>query len=128
MSLQKALWPWRWKRRWLWPYPPEARIEGNNFDIGQLEQLSTKDKQDMLFELVGFIMTEKFETINDFTVAAMRDFPEVYREIIVGYNSILERYCRGNYLNAERARKRAERGGSVTGDGSTEQSATTGAE
>lgn len=110
------------------PYPPEARIEGNNFDIGQLEQFSTKDKQDMLFELVGFIMTEKFETINDFTVAAMRDFPEVYREIIVGYNSILERYCRGNYLNAERARKRAERRGSVTGDGSTEQSATTGAE
>ena len=39
-------------------YPVEARIEGNNFDIGQLEQLSTKDKQDMLFELVGFIMCE----------------------------------------------------------------------
>ena len=40
-------------------YPVEARIEGNNFDIGQLEQLSTKDKQDMLFELVGFIMCER---------------------------------------------------------------------
>ena len=42
----------------------EARIEGNNFDIGQLEQLSTKDKQDMLFELVGFIMCERFEPQN----------------------------------------------------------------
>ena len=52
----------------------------------------------MLFELVGFIMVEKFETINDFTTAALREFPEQYREIIVGYNSILERYCRGNYL------------------------------
>lgn len=87
-------------------YPVEARIEGNNFDIGQLEQLSTKDKLDMLFELVGFIMCEGFETINDFTAAALREFPEQYREIIVGYNSILERYCRGNYLNAERERKR----------------------
>ena len=26
-------------------YPVEARIEGNNFDIGQLEQLSTKDSR-----------------------------------------------------------------------------------
>ena len=92
-------------------YPVEARIEGNNFDIGQLEQLSTKDKQDMLFELVGFIMCEKFETINDFTTAALMEFPEQYREIIVGYNSILERYCRGNYLNAERQRKRMEQAG-----------------
>ena len=88
--------------------PSRSRIEGNNFDIGQLEQLSTKDKQDMLFELVGFIMVEKFETINDFTTAALREFPEQYREIIVGYNSILERYCRGNYLNAERKRKARE--------------------
>ena len=32
-------------------YPVEARIEGNNFDIGQLEQLSTKDKQDMLLRV-----------------------------------------------------------------------------
>ena len=92
-------------------YPVEARIEGNNFDIGQLEQLSTKDKQDMLFELVGFIMCERFETINDFTAAALREFPEQYREIIVGYNSILERYCRGNYLNAERKRMRVEQSG-----------------
>ena len=55
-------------------YPVEARIEGNNFDIGQLEQLSTKDKQDMLFELVGFIMCERFETINDFTARATCGF------------------------------------------------------
>ena len=50
----------------------------------------------------------KFETINDFTAAALKEFPEQYREIIVGYNSILERYCRGNYLNGERQRKRME--------------------
>ena len=32
-------------------------------------------------------------------------------KIIVGYNSILERYCRGNYLNAERKRKCVEQSG-----------------
>ena len=29
----------------------------------------------MLFELVGFIMCERFETINDFTAAALGSFP-----------------------------------------------------
>jgi len=88
------------------PYPPEARIEGNNFDIGSLEQLSTKDKQDMLFELVSFIMVGGYETINDFTRDALKEYPEQYREIIIGYNSILERYCRGNFLNGERKRRK----------------------
>lgn len=92
-------------------YDPSERITGNGFDIGNYEQISTAEKQHMLFELVGFIMCERFETINDFTAAALREFPEQYREIIVGYNSILERYCRGNYLNAERKRKCVEQSG-----------------
>lgn len=99
-------------------YDPSYRITGNNFDIGAYEQISSAQKQDMLFELVGFIMVEKFETINDFTTAALREFPEQYREIIVGYNSILERYCRGNYLNAERKRKARETGACGKVDGS----------
>lgn len=92
-------------------YDPSCRITGNNFDIGAYEQISSAQKQDMLFELVGFIMCGRFETVNDFTAAALREFPEQYREIIVRYNSILERYCRGNYLNAERKRKRVEQSG-----------------
>ena len=52
-----------------------------------------------------------FTTINDFTVAAMNDFDGCYWEIIVGYNGTLERYCRGNYLNAERKRKCVEQSG-----------------
>lgn len=83
-------------------YPESARVEGNNFDIGQLEQLSTKDKQDMLFEMIGLIMSEGYMTVNDFTAAVIASYPEQYREIIVGYNSILERYCRGNYLKWKR--------------------------
>ena len=42
-------------------YPVEVRIEGNNFDIGQLEQLSTKDKQDMLFELQDAVVSKEIE-------------------------------------------------------------------
>lgn len=41
---------------------------------------------------------------------------------------ILERYCRGNYLNAERKRKARETGACGKVDGSMEQCVTTGAE
>ena len=65
----------------------------------------------MLFELVGFIMCERFRDHQRFHGCGAGEFPEQYREIIVGYNSILERYCRGNYLNAERKRKCVEQSG-----------------
>ena len=79
-------------------YDPSCRITGNNFDIGAYEQISSAQKQEMLKELVGYIIANGFTTINDFTVAAMNDFDGCYWEIIVGYNGTLERYCRGNYL------------------------------
>lgn len=79
-------------------YDPSRRVTGNNFDIGAYEQISSAQKQEMLKELVGYIIANGFTTINDFTVAAMNDFDGCYWEIIVGYNGTLERYCRGNYL------------------------------
>lgn len=89
-------------------YDRSLRIEGNNFDIGSYEQIDLADKQRMLKELVGFIIAEGYTTINDFTVAAMNEFPETYWEIIVGYNGTLERYCRGNYLKMKRRTELAE--------------------
>lgn len=86
-------------------YPQSARVCGNNFEIGQYEQLSSNDKQDMLFELIGYIITEGFETIVDFTVAAMREYPSEYLRIMIEYNSILERYCRGNRDKHRRQRE-----------------------
>lgn len=96
-------------------YDPSRRVTGNNFDIGAYEQISSAQKQEMLKELVGYIIANGFTTINDFTVAAMNDFDGCYWEIIVGYNGTLERYCRGNYLKrkakavVEPAQQEAER-------------------
>lgn len=78
-------------------YDPSQRITGNNFDIGAYEQINAAQKQDMLWELIGFIMSEGFTNINDFTAAAVSEFPHEYKQIIVGYNGTLERYCAGNY-------------------------------
>lgn len=89
-------------------YQPDARILGNNFDIGAYEQIGAEEKQEMLRELVGYIIAEGFTTINDFTVAAMKSFDKRYWEIIVGYNGTLERYCRGNYLKRKAAAESME--------------------
>ena len=59
-------------------YDPSCRITGNNFDIGAYEQISSAQKQEMLKELVGYIIANGFTTINDFTVAAMNDFDGSY--------------------------------------------------
>lgn len=96
-------------------YGPEERVCGNNFDIGMYVQVSVEEKQEMLKELVGFIIQRGFATINDATVAIAREFPDTYWQVVVGYNGVLERYCRGNYLKKKAAGE------------SMEKSATTGA-
>lgn len=98
-------------------YDPSQRITGNNFDIGAYEQISAAEKQDMLWDLIGFIMSEGFTNINDFTAAAVVAYPKEYKQIIVGYNGTLERYCAGNY---KKQRYRAEKDAITEWRGSNE--------
>ena len=91
-------------------YDPSQRVTGNNFDIGAYEQITAAQKQEMLKELVGYIIANGFTTINDFTTAALGDYGDEYWEIIVGYNGTLERYCRGNYLKLKKKKELAEEG------------------
>lgn len=85
-------------------YPESSRVCGNNFEIGQFEQFSAQTKQDMLWELIGYIVAEGYQTINEFTVVLMAEYPPEYRRVAIEYHSILDRYCRGNYLKAKRER------------------------
>lgn len=90
-------------------YGPEERVEGNNFDIGMYEQLSIADKQEMLKELVGYLIVhEEITTINEATVSILQEFGDQYWEIVVSYNGVLERYCRGNWQKVERRMRSME--------------------
>lgn len=80
-----------------------SKLSRQKWVMQNIKSLAFREDDDEIYDGI--------ETINDFTAAALREFPEQYREIIVGYNSILERYCRGNYLNAERKRKCVEQSG-----------------
>lgn len=89
-------------------YDPSQRITGNNFDIGAYEQISQADKQNMLWELIGFIISEHITNLADFTVAAQQEFSKEYQQIIVGYNSTLERYTRAEYQKRYRVEQSAD--------------------
>ena len=84
-------------------YDPSERITGNGFDIGNYEQISTAEKQHMLKELTWFIMSEGYETINEFTQPALERFGEQYWEIMVSYSAFLVKYLNGNKMMREKA-------------------------
>lgn len=94
------------------PYPPEARITGNNFDIGAFEQLSAADKSAMCVELCNSIITEKFTNFSDFYVHAMEVYVAqntAYFEIIRTYSGLFERLTRGNFQKWEQGQRAAGR-------------------
>lgn len=78
-------------------YPKDRRIVGNNFDIGAYEQISTEQKQEMLQNLVGFVIVNKIMNMTDFYLSFGREFDESYWQIVVAYNRIIESTCTGNW-------------------------------
>ena len=82
---------------------PERAHYNNSFDIGNYEQISTAEKQHMLKELTWFIMSEGYETINEFTQPALERFGEQYWEIMVSYSAFLVKYLNGNKMMREKA-------------------------
>lgn len=88
-------------------YSVDERIEGNNFEIGNYEQIGIVQKREMLKELQKWVMKKKFTNFADLTSEILEMDP-IYYEIYIGYNAMFERMCRANYLKAE-AQKEAEK-------------------
>lgn len=85
-------------------YSPDARITGNNFDIGSYEQISTADKKRMLKDLCDYIIEMKICNLADFYIGAMQNFDDEYFEVISTHNAMLDRLTRGNFLKYQNAR------------------------
>lgn len=79
-------------------YPKEARVTGNNFDIGSYEQLSTERIKLMADELSRWIIDNQFVNYMHFTVSVLNDFPPEYSGVARSYSAHFERLCKGNYL------------------------------
>lgn len=79
-------------------YPKEARITGNNFDIGCYEQLSTERIKEMRSELSMWIIDNQFVNYMHFYTSVLSDFPDEYEGVACSYSAHFERLCKGNYL------------------------------
>lgn len=79
-------------------YPKSSRITGNNFDIGNFEQLGTAERADMAKELCDLIVEKGFTNFIDFYDYAMKNFDSAYFEVIKSYSGLFERLVKGNYL------------------------------
>lgn len=86
-------------------YSADERICGNSFDIGAYEQISTEEKQAMLQELIAFILDKRIMNMADFMLMSSAAFDPEYFSVIVGYNAMLERICKGNYLKYAKGKK-----------------------
>lgn len=79
-------------------YSKSDRITGNNFDIGNFEQLSTTDRNKIVKELCDFIIENAVSNFADFYILCTEQFQDSsYFEILRTYSGLFERLTRANY-------------------------------
>lgn len=78
-------------------YPKEARICGNNFDIGSFEQVSVADKQQWRRELMELVKSQGFVNFMDFVDYVLENYDDRYLDIVASYSGLYERMTKGNY-------------------------------
>lgn len=79
-------------------YNKSERISGNNFDIGNFEQLSTTDRNKIVKELCDFIIENCVSNFADFYILCTVQFEDSsYFEILRTYSGLFERLTRANY-------------------------------
>jgi len=83
-------------------YDSSERVCGNNFDIGNFEQLSTTDRNNIVKELCDFIVNENICNFADFYILCINEFNDSsYFEILRTYSGLFERLTRANYQKSK---------------------------
>lgn len=85
------------KKKHKFLYPVKERITGNNFDIGNFEQIGTAQKNDMARELCDLIITKNYLNFADFYMDVVSNYDTTYFEILKTYSGLFERITKGNY-------------------------------
>lgn len=85
------------KKQGKYLYSPDERIEGNNFDIGSLIQITTKDIRDIKKELGSLIIDCRITNFADFYVEVVNNFGDEHYDVISSYSSFFDRIIKGNY-------------------------------
>ena len=83
-------------------YDKSERITGNNFDIGDYEQISQADKDRMLKELCDFVIDNNLTNFADVYVQIVTQFDSSYFSILKSYSGLIERISKGLFLKTEK--------------------------
>ena len=78
-------------------YPKSERICGNNFDIGNFEQLGKDDKIKMMKELANVIIGKNYTNFADFYMDVVSNFDDTYFDIVTTHSGFFDRITKGNY-------------------------------
>lgn len=79
-------------------YNKSDRISGNNFDIGNFEQLSTTDRNKIIKLFCDFIIENNVINFADFYILCSSEYQDSqYFEILRTYSGLFERLTRANY-------------------------------
>jgi hypothetical protein len=86
------------RKKGKYQYSPECRIGGNTFDIGNFEQLSLSEKNNLLKDLCKIALYNGFTNFADFFEFVIDDLDMAYFDLLKTYSGLLERIIKGNYL------------------------------
>lgn len=78
-------------------YDDSERITGNNFDIGAYEQVSQQLKNEMLREMIDFVVDNGICDITTFYISCQKLNDPLYFDVFKSYGSLIERICKGNH-------------------------------
>lgn len=81
-------------------YEKSERICGNGFDIGQFEQISLSQKNDMAMELCNLIIDKVYSNFADFYCDVISNYDTSYFEVLKSYSGLFERLTKANWQKA----------------------------
>lgn len=78
-------------------YDVSERICGNNFDIGEYEQLSAQEKDNMILEMSQIIVDNGFSNFMHFYKFILSNYDTSYLSLIRTNSGFFDRLIKGNY-------------------------------
>lgn len=79
-------------------YDKSCRKTGNNFDIGNFEQISQIEKSEMLRKMCDFVIENQIYNFADAYAMILANFEErEYFDILSVHSGLIDRLCRGNF-------------------------------
>ncbi len=79
-------------------YEKKERITGNNFDIGDFEQVSTADKRRMLKEICDIVIEQELTNLADVYIYVDENYDDAYFDVLASYSGMIARITKGVFL------------------------------